>query len=257
MCGIFGSAFAADFEDVYEIIVQGMELPSFLQNVPFADKIFEAVKEVFGKLAYTDLGDLRIASARVPNFVYEMSGMPHSNYKELKLVDAGLDFNNPVFATYRKPPYGDAPDIIFIFDGGGSIEFKELQLIVDYAKYHGLKFPNIDPFDLNKHIISVFKDEYDIEVPVVVYMPRINGLNIVMRNYYKGMFDYYLGLLDEFDIEYECSSGFANTFNFNYTPDQAESLVAMTEFNILYIADEIKKVMKERIEAKRRVRNKK
>lgn len=257
LCGVFGSAFAADFEDVYEIIIDGLELPGFVQNVPLADKIFASIKEVFGKLAYTDLGDLRIAWSRVPNFVYGMKGMPHSDHKELKLVDGGLDFNNPVFVTYRRPPYGDAPDIIFVFDSGGTVDFRELQLMVDYAKYHGLKFPNIEFFEVDKHVISVFKDDDDIEVPIVVYMPRINGLTLLKRNNYRGWYDYYLDLLDGFDIEKACASGFANTFNFDYTERQAETLIAMTEFNIISVANKIKEIMKDRIEEKRRVRNKK
>jgi len=256
LCAIFGSAFAADLEDLYEIIIDGLEAPTFMGYIPFGEQIFDAIKKVFEKLAYTDFGDLRIAWARVPNFVYKMHGMPHNSYKELKLVDAGLDFNNPAFVTYRKPPYGDAPDIIFIFDAGAGVAFEELQMLVDYAKYHGLKFPNIEPCEVDKHIISIFKDDDDIEVPVVVYMPRLNGLSLLTRNNYKGWYDYYLDLLDGFDIEQACNSGFAETFNFDYTPKEAETIVAMTEFNIISAAETIKKTMKERIEAKRKFRQK-
>jgi len=255
LCGIFGSAFAADFEDVYEIIVDGLQMPNFMQYIPFSEQIFNAIKAVFEKLAYTDFGDIRIAWSRVPNFVYKMPGMPHNNYKELKLVDAGLDFNNPAFVTYRRPPYGDAPDIIFVFDAGATVEFKELQSLVDYAKYHGIKFPEIEPFEVDKHVISVFKDDNDIEVPVVVYMPRINGLSLLMRNNYRGWFDYYLDLLDGFDIEHACNSSFAATFNFDYTEKEAETLIAMTEFNVISVSNKIKEIMKERIEAKRKFRN--
>ena len=254
LCGVFGSAFAADFEDLYEIVLDGMEMPAFMENIPLAEEIFGVIKDVIEKLAYTDIGDMRIASSRIPNYVYKMSGVPHNNYKELKLVDAGLDFNNPVFVTYRNPPHGDAPDIIFIFDAGGTIEFRELQLLVDYAKENGLKFPNIDPFELDKHVISVFKDDNDIQVPVVVYMPRINGLNLLMRSNYKGWYDYYLNLLDGFDVDQACLSGFAKTFSFDYTPAQAETLVAMTEFNVISVSNKIKEIMRERIEAKRQLR---
>jgi len=257
LCAIFGSAFAADFEDLYETMIQGLEIPSFMEYIPFGSQIFDAIKQVVERLAYTDFGDLRIAWSRVPNFVYKMHGMPHSSYKELRLVDAGLDFNNPVFVTYRKPPYGDAPDIIFIFDAGATVEFKEVQALVDYAKYHGLKFPKIEPYEVDKHVISVFKDDDDIEVPVVVYMPRLNGLSLLMRNNYKGWYDYYLDLLDGFDIDQACSSGFADTFNFDYTKREAETIVAMTEFNVISVSNKIKEIMKERIEAKRKFRNKK
>ncbi|MFC1841923.1 hypothetical protein ACFLYA_02515 [Candidatus Dependentiae bacterium] len=258
LSGIFGSAFAGDFEDIYEIVISQMTFPKYLEGVPFAQSVFESIKKALSKIAYfTDLGDMRIAWGRVPNFVYKMRGVPHKNYKELKLVDAGLDFNNPAFSTYRKPPYGDAPDIIFIFDAGSSIKFRELKLLVDHAKYNGLKFPKIEECRLDKNIISVFKDDNDIEVPVVVYLPRINGINFVPKSQCKAGYDYYAGLLKRFDVERAVSSGFAMTFNFDYTPKQAETLIAMTEFNIIAAADKIKEVMKERIETKRKFRNKK
>jgi len=257
--GIYGSAFAADFEDVYDIILDGIEFPSFLKNVPFAETIFKAIKKVFSKMAYaSDLGDIRVAWSRVPNFVYKMHGVPHNNYKELKLVDAGLDFNNPVFSTYRKPPFGDAPDIIFIFDAGSSGgSYEEMKRLVNYAKYNGIKFPKIDYFEPGKQIMSIFKDDDDLDVPVVVYMPRINGFSHVQKSRYRAWYDYYLELLDDFDMEKAVSSGFATTFNFDYTKQQAEQLMAATEFNIVYVAEKVKEIMAERITARRELRRRK
>jgi len=258
LMGVCGSAFAADFEDVYDIILEGVEFPSFLKDVPFAETIFNAIKSVFGKLAYaTDLGDLRIAWSRVRNFTYGMKGVVHSNYRDLKLVDAGLDFNNPIFATYRKPPYGSAPDIVFIFDSSGTIEYKDIKRLVDYADYNGLKFPRIEPFEPGKQIINIFKDDEDLDVPVVVYLPRVNGISLLQKSHNKKWYDYYFGLLNEFDIDEAISSGFANTFNFSYSKRQAEQLMAATEFNMIAVSDVIKDVMKKRIEAKRVARNKK
>jgi len=252
LMGIYGSAFALDFEDMYDRVLQKIECPSFLQNIPFAQTVFAAIKRVFSNLAYaTDLGDIRIAWSRVPNFVYKMNGVPHSSYKDLKLVDAGLDFNNPVFATYRRPPFGDAPDILFIFDAGSSISYNELKRLVDYARYNGLKFPKIEYFEAGKQIMAVFKDDHDLEVPVVIYMPRVNGISLVQKSHYKLWYDNYLDLLDGFDIEKAISSGFAGTFNFNYTKRQTRQLIAATEFNIVYVADKIKEIMLDRIEAKR------
>jgi len=257
LMGTFGSAFAADFEDVYDIIFDRIEFPSFLQGIPFAETIFYAVKQVFSRLAYSsDIGDIRIAYSRVSNFVYKMDGVAHNDYKNLRLVDAGLDFNNPVFATYRKPPYGDAPDIIFIFDASSALDYRDIAKIIDYAKYNGLKFPEIEEFEVGKQIMTVFKDDDDLEVPVVVYMPRVNGINMVQRHHYKFWYDYYLEVLEGFDLEKAIASGFANTYNFNYTYRQAEQLVAAAEFNLLAVSDKVKEVMRDRIEAKRRMRRK-
>lgn len=253
MMGMFGSAFAADFEDAYEFVVNSIKFPEFLKSIPFAETIFKAIKNVFSTMAYsTDFGDMRLAWARVPNFVYKIDGVDHNQHKEFQLVDAGLDMNNPVFTCYRRPPYGSAPDIIFVFDSGSDLSFNELQVLVDYAEYNGLKFPKIENFDVSKKIISVFKDDEDPEVPVIVYMPRVNGLNLVERAEYNVIDKYYLKFLEDFDIEKAVSSGFATTSNFKYEKKQAETLMAMTEFNIVYVQEEIKNILKERIELKRK-----
>jgi len=255
MMGIFGSAFAADFEDTYDAIIDGIKFPVFLKDVPFAESVFKAIKKVFKSLAYgTDIGDMRLAWARVPNFVYKLEGSDHNKYKEFKLVDAGLDINNPVFANYRRPPYGTAPDIIFVFDSGASVNFNELQAMINYAKYNGLKFPKIEQFEVGKSVISVFKDDEDLEVPVIVYMPRVNGVNLLDKQDYLGIDKYYLDLLKGFDIEKAVSNGFAKTFNFEYTKKDAETLMAMTEFNITSVDQKIKQLMKDRIELKRKFR---
>lgn len=258
MMGIFGSAFAADMEDIYDALIKDAKLPGLLKDIPFAESIFKAIKSVFASIAYTtDMGDMRIAWARVPNFVYKLDGVERNNKKEFQLVDAGLDINNPVFAAYRKPPYGSAPDILFVFDSGASVNFNELQAMMDYAKYHGLKFPKIEPFDVGKSTIYIFKDDTDLEVPVVVYMPRINGLTLLDKSDYKNVDSYYVKMLDGFDMEKAVSSGFAKTFSFDYTKKDAETLMAMTEYNIVSVKDKIKQVMKDRIDLKRKIREKK
>jgi len=255
LMGMFGSAFAADYEDIYDIILQKINCPHFLKNVPFVETIFKAIKKVFCSIAYSsDLGDIRIAWAKVANFVYKMNWVPHSNYKDLKLVDAGLDYNNPVFATYRKPPYGNAPDVIVIFDSGGSLDFRELERLVNYAKENGLKFPEIEKIELGKEIVHIFKDDNDLRIPIVIYMPRVNGIHIVQRNHYKSWYDYYLELLEDFNMEEAISHGFAHTFNFDYSERQAEQLMAATEFNIIAVTEKIQEVLRERIEARRALR---
>jgi len=257
LMGTCGSAFAADFEDIYDIIVEGIQCPSFLKNIPFAETIFQSIKKVFSKLAYTsDFGDLRVAWSTVSNYVYKMRGAPHNDYKTLRLVDAGLDFNNPLFATYRKPPYGDAPDVVFIFDAGSSLDFKEIKKMIDYSDYNGLKLPKIEPFQLDEKIMRVFKDD-DLDIPVIIYMPRINGIDVIKDKAYKAWYDYYLDLLDDFDMGKAVSSGFACSFNFDYTERQAEQLIALTEFNVLAMSDQIIDVLKERVKAKRKFRNNK
>jgi hypothetical protein len=105
----------------------------------------------------------------------------------------------------------------------------------------------------------VFKDDSDLEVPVIVYMPRINGFNLVDKRDYVNIDKYYIDLLKNFDMEkaVKLGEGFAAIYNFKYKKIEAETLIAMTEFNIISVQDKIKKIMKDRIELKRNFRNKK
>lgn len=258
MMGIFGSAFAANFKEIYSIVIDGIGLPDFMSNFAPAKSILEAVKKVLKSIVYdTDAGDIRLTWARVPNYVYKMPDSEYKDYKELKLVDSGVNINNPVFAAYRKPPFGSAPDIIFVFDSGSTPGYKEMKVLVDYAKKFNLKFPQVKEFKVGKQVIHVFKDDNDLKVPVIVYMPMINGFNLLDKKDYAKVDKYYVDFLKGFDLDKANSfenGGFATTYNFKYTKKEAETLMAMTEYNIVTVQNEIKKLMKERIELRRKAR---
>ena len=254
MLGIFGSAFAANFKEAYDNIIKTAKLPSLL-NTPFTSATFSIFKVFLGVLSDTKaLHDIRLFWAKVPNYSHNYDKVPaFKDHNNLKLADAGVAIDNPVFSTYRKPPYGDAPDIIFVFDSSASIDFSELKLLVDCAKEHHLKFPVIKEYKVEQCTISVFMDPEDIYTPVIIYMPIVNGFELLNKSERLNVDKYYRNMLSGFDIKKAVTTGFAKTFNFNYTKKQAETLIAMTEFNITSVRQVIKQVMRERIELKRRL----
>lgn len=254
--GIFGSAFAASFEEAYEKALKDAKMPSFLKGVPLADKIWAAMKKVLADLALnTEAGELRLAWAEVFNYVYKHKQTSYSEYKDIKLADGGVYFNNPIFATYRKPPFGGAPDVVFVFDAGATIIMEELQIAADYARKNDLKFPFIDPqTDIAHDLITVFGDVEDLSVPLVIYMPRIVDQKVVRRFLKDPVLSGLARELKDFDIEEVISSGFAGTFNFDYTMEQAELLASLAEFNIRACEEQIKDLLQQRVAAKRAIR---
>jgi hypothetical protein len=250
MMGIFGSAFAASFKEIYDAAIKNAKLPESI-NTQFASGTFDIFKAFLSLVANTKgISDIRLFWAKVPNYTYKLDDNKFSECHGLKLADSGVAIDNPVFCTYRRPPYGDAPDIIFVFDSSATINFNELALLVKYAEKYNLKFPEIKEYKVEENIISVFKDDTDLSVPIIVYMPIVNGINLIGS---RKIDKYYLRLLDEFSIQDAIATGFARTFNFDYTKRQAETLIAMAEFNILSVEGIIKQVMTDRIMLKRKL----
>ncbi len=256
LMGIWGSAFAASFEEAYEKGIKNMKLPKFLKGVPGAKLIFNALKKTLAKLAYfSDLGELRVAWGQVFNYVYKMKESSFKKSKDIKLVDAGVDFNNPVFATYRKPPYGDAPDVIFVFDSGGAVGIEELKLLKEYACQYNLKFPEIDEENYEQRAITIFEDKDDPSIPVVIYLPRVADPYMFGRYAKDEQLGPFVQKLQDFDIEEAIKSGFAGTFNFEYMREEAELIADLAEFNIRAVAYKIKDALKRRLKLKRRIRH--
>jgi phospholipase A2 len=239
LLGIFGSAFAFNFEQAYDILIR-----QFV-NIPFLQPLIESI-------VYSELGKIRLAYAEVCNFMYKMPECVLHKRKTLKLVDAGLEFMNPIFATYRKAPDGEAPDMVIVCDYSESgLGLPELSKAAAYAKRKNLKFSYIPHDELcGKRTITVFK-ENNLEVPVILYMPRIKDDTLLSSCMYDVRYAYYTQCLSDLDWENEISQGFADTLNLEYTKQQAEVVCALHEFNMLVNIDNIRNEMKERVLTKR------
>ncbi len=256
LLGAFGSAFSAKFTKIYKNAMKFFDLPDYLEDLPFAAVFLDAVKGCLQALIETDIGQLRFTSAKIHNFMYKLKDSPLKYQSHLKLIDAGLDFNNPVFLTYRNKVLKQAPDVIFIFDSSANSGKEQLQKLQKYAKKHDLKLPCMSYDNVDKKSLTIFQDENDLSVPMILYMPRVNDQELL--SYYKNnneLMDY-VELLQDFDIEEAVHGGFAGTFSFNYSKQQVEKLLAMTDFNCIANEQLIKQALKKRVEKKRELKNK-
>lgn len=219
--GLYGSAFAASLEQLY------LDMESKLES-PILKKLFKWVVE-------TELGKKRLAWGEVYNFTKGIAQSPVKDLKTLRAVDAGLAFNLPYPPVSGERPDRQA-DIIIVFDASSSIKGAEqLHKMENYARCKGLPFPPINYTDIDKKVVSVFKDVNDRSKPVVIYLPRVNDAN-VWKNNSDAKFQPYRRFIEKFNIEQCVSKEFCGTFNFNYSYEQAQQLSMLAEFNMRYAA---------------------
>ena len=210
--GLFCSAFSADVEKVVETI------RNFIGE---DNNILEFANNVATE---SDVGDPRFAPTEVNNFTYGMFDSQMQNVEQLELVDAGHDFTLP-FPPLLRPERN--VDIIFVGDYGFMGTYKtEMQKAEKYAAKRGLKFPKIDYEKLEKNVISVFKDENDPTVPVVIYFP------LIKNNKYSRRFD-------------PKTAGYCNTLNFEYSEREFNELSGLTKYAFTSNKEKIKEVIKQ------------
>ncbi len=181
-------------------------------------------------------GDDRPISAEYLNFI---AGIPDAQFNTLPilhLVDAGINFNLPFPPISGQRPARKANIIIFIDASSGTVG-DELANVENYARAHQLPFPGIDYSIVGKQAVSIFKSDTDPNVPVVIYIPRIVDQQL-LENHKNDMPDLYT-ILHDFDIEKCIAQEACNTFNFQYSPQDARKVTALGEFNMLMARDAI------------------
>jgi len=207
MCG---SAFAADVRTIYKELAHSLGHSSHE-----VEKILKPV-ELKRPLPFW---------AKVSNY---MAGLEHGNHKSKKLVDAGLSFNLPL------PPVlganGRYADIIIILDSSAGEVGGELRKAEEYAKQHNLLFPMINYTDIDKKTVSIFTDESNVSVPVIVYMPSISDAGLWDQFKDTPTFRHYK--LDGFDMHKETQEGFCQTQHFSYTPEHSRLVMNNAAFNM-------------------------
>ena len=105
-----------------------------------------------------------------------------------------------------------------VYDGSSQLNgAHELRLAEKYAREHNLKFPEIHYAEILEKPVSVFKDDNDPTVPVIVYFPRIGN------ELYSSSFNP--------DICVE--EGYCNTFNFVYSHANIAELSGLAGFSVI------------------------
>lgn len=226
--GVFGSAFEVNLKDIVAMSATnlsylGLQLPGFLAK---------AFKKALNLILSSFIGDIRLFPSMLLNFTFGCDFSPIKEDKTIGLVDAGIDHNLPLAPLLRA---ARGLDLIIIYDASANIEgAQELIKAMGYAQRKGLKFPPIDPALIDKNYVSVFKDPDDLETPVIIYFPRIKNDN------YSASFD------PDYCIEHD----YCNTFNFNYTPEEASLLTGFAEFSIKEQQHILKETIKDILVAK-------
>lgn len=229
--GIWGSAFSANLHVMLE---------------EYIAKIGEPAKTVLkGMISLESVGDTRVSPAHMYNPTFGMAGKPLSMRKKLTLIDAGLDFNNPLVPLVRADRH---VDIIIILDQSKTISEQQLiyfdQTVTSaapelkkaelYFKKQGIAFAPIDYTQVTR-TCSIHKDPLG-KLPVIIYMPRI-GVDTDRKDY----------------AEIAGNKGawsFIDTSNFAYTQAQVERWSQLTRDNMQKSKHDIIKVITEVVERK-------
>lgn len=241
--GVFGSAFSARISQIYH------ELQKRIPAQQIRASLEEQILDLIGNKHL-------LPAAEIFNFAAEMNG-PVYHDKSLELVDGGAW---PGFGLPYPPISGDRPErkvdiIIFLNNSAAIIGAPDLRFAQEYAYVKGLKFPVIDYQIIDNRVITVFKDSRDPEVPVIIYMPRIN--DPLLWHSFKDDERYReYALIAGVDLEKETNDGFAHTMALSYDPINAAKLSAIAEFNMMVSGDIIIDTIKQLIETKSRGKNK-
>ena len=234
--GIFGSAYGAHFKAAWDRVLQ--------------DLVWSQAKSIIEKtVLQSRAANMRFQWARVRNFMIGMDTQDAlKNNKILKLVDAGIEGNLPYI-----PLSGEREerkqDILIFFDFSKRIP-QALKKAENYARMKNLKFPMIDYADIEKRTISIFKDDQDPEVPVVIYMPRITDQQLWQEKKNDPQYKKY-HTIDGFDFEYCLQFGPCYTTNFRYSLFESQQIMDQVEFNVVANKDKIIEAIKWVVERKR------
>jgi hypothetical protein len=221
--GIFGSAFEVSLKDIISMSAKNLakiksDLPSYI-----AQPLHETLKLILA----TALSEIRLFPAQLPNIGYQLADCPEQKEKTVELVDAGIDFNLPVVPLLNK---NRTPDILIVYDSSSTVNgAPELKRAMQYAARKGIKLPDINYNFIDQKAISVFKDESDNTVPIVIYIPRIKN------DQYNSMFDPDACIKDDF----------CNTFNFAYSLEEFNLLSGLVAFTLLQEEKTIKQTIKQ------------
>jgi phospholipase A2 len=215
--GAFGSGFATTAKRIYK------EAGDYFNSIFFNNKLCNAIVNQFGSAT--------ISSADIYNFTTGIYSSPLANDRLIHLADAGLDFN------LAYPPVSDLShrkiDILIVFDTSRTIaQAHHLCKMEEYAKKHNCKLPVIDYTDIDKRDVTIFKDDNDPTVPVVIYIPRLKDEQKWCEVKDLPEYQSYQQHLNNNTSDSSVDSSFARTTNFSYTSAQAKQMCAIGEYKM-------------------------
>lgn len=238
LMGICGSAFSVDVYDalleLFQLlhpanIAEGEEKSVALMITLLQQELNKALGELGKKLSFGSaqkisetLNDSSFAAAKLPNISYHVNNVQLNSLENISLVDGGyeligLDRLNIgiVPLLYRNV------DLIFICDSSADyIGAPSLRAAEKIARKLALPFPTVSYESIDSKHATLIQDE-DPSVPIIVYMPTLQN--------------------EEFSKQrgrtVNPHAAWYDAEHLTYTKEQAEDLVALTEFNVIQSKD--------------------
>ncbi len=238
LLGIFGSAYTVNFTEMLNMMQKSGNDADDIASSKFKMDVISYVMHT--RWGMKDFQNQRLSPAKLFNITYQMSGRPSADQDQITLIDAGLDFNLPLPPLLRPER---AIDVIFVFDLSADVgKAGELKKAEEYARKYGFKFPQIDYNKARTQAMSVFRNEQDVTVPTIVYLPLIKDTSLAeVRNN---------PILQDFDPLRCTEEGFCNTFNFEYPAQGFEELTLLTQINLEANLDLLRKTLQDVLELK-------
>lgn len=238
--GIFGSAYTVNLEEIIDMMQKSEDATN--EDVEKAQLNIAVAEQVVGKIGVKNLQKFRLSPAEINNFTYQMPDAPLEENKTIKLVDAGLAFNNPIPPLMR--PERNI-DVIFIFDASGDIgRVGEFKKAVQYLKENDydtseVNFEVAEAKAFSIHRVIRKNDNKTISL-VNLRLNKDESIPAIKND----------PMLQNFNLK-ECNSkGACSTFNFGYTEEEAKTLMRLTELIMTSNQDKIKEEFKEMISLK-------
>ena len=233
--GACGSGFTVKIYQLHDYLFSGLE-----HNAYQSDSVSRKICDTITRYILDKIGNKRLSCAKIKNFSFNMANSPIGNVKHLKLIDPGYLSNFPYLPVSGKKR-GRRFDILIFADYSlevnGSPEFAK---VAEYAQEKNFPFPPINLKNIDERAVTVFKDEQNLDIPVVIYLPRTKDVFQweTLKNENHELFYRYNAYLEELDVEnFMKSTG--KTTNFYYTNFEAIQWCSLFEFNMLISKDKI------------------
>ncbi|MGZ6255020.1 MAG: hypothetical protein ACXWL5_03465, partial [Candidatus Chromulinivorax sp.] len=216
--GMFGSAFTASLTDLVKHLgKKDFKIGSF--NFSLEDLLHYTRTTSEQAPEY-----LRFSPATFYNYTYGLPNHKLCFQKNLKLFDAGMDFNIPLPLLMRPERKLDLIIMNNANNNSTVLNFAEEFFIKEKIPFPALENYKIEDF---QKIITILNDprsdNYNPNIITIIYLP------LVKNNDFSTTFD-----------PVQCiESGFCQTLNFNYSQQQANLVIGLMEFNIKEAKDEI------------------
>lgn len=155
--GLSSSAFAANFKDLVSLLFDNINLLLSKKCVNFHG-------------IFSEVGETQVPPPTTFNFMKNIPGNLHTNQEYISFFDPGVDINLGFAPLLRR--HVNVYLVCDASDTSVSNQKNTLRQAQRYANDNNFKFPRIDYTSVGSDKVSIFYDEEDPEVPVIIYFPN-------------------------------------------------------------------------------------